>query len=219
VVGPSNAEGRIAGDVAVDALRGAALAAAVRAPWLSLTAIWRVSRCVALIDGVEAPEDMLGPILFPQSFKEVWRIWHASLNLWSVRYIYRPLGGRRRPWLAVPATFLFVAFWHDIRGFGDRPYWYVWAVLNSFFLLLESRALGRQRPRDLPLGWIAVAGVNAILALVVANLPALLYRNGFTAVWAVLLREGSSTLLLVLAMVFGAGAIFEASQPPPEKVG
>ena len=32
------------------------------------------------------------------------RLWHASLNLWSAKYIYRPLGGKHRSWLAVPAT-------------------------------------------------------------------------------------------------------------------
>jgi len=181
--------------------------------WLSLTAVWRVTRGVALVDGIEAPEDMLGTLCFPGSFKEVWRLWHASLNLWSVRYIYRPLGGRLRAWLAVPATFLFVAFWHDVRGFGDRPFWYVWAVLNSAFMLLESKALGRTRTHRLPVALVAMLAASSVLALVVANMPALMYRNSFSIIWAIIFREGSAALMVTLALVFGAGAVFSASSP------
>lgn len=187
----------------------------VQFEWLSLAAVWRLPRAVALIDGMETPEDMPEPLCFPMSFKDVWRLWHASLNLWSARYIYRPLGGRKRAWLSVPATFMFVAFWHDIRGFGDRPYWYVWAALNSAFLLLESAALPPGRVKDLPVWWVAIIGANSILALLVANLPALLYARGFTVVGAVLLGDGSSGLLLALAAVFGAGAVFTASRAAP----
>ena len=44
-----------------------------------------------------------------------WRSWHASYNLWLVRYLYVPLGGSRHRALAVWPVFTFVAAWHDLE--------------------------------------------------------------------------------------------------------
>ena len=48
----------------------------------------------------------------PQGF---WRNWHASYNLWLVRYMYVPLGGSRRRALNAWLVFTFVALWHDVE--------------------------------------------------------------------------------------------------------
>jgi D-alanyl-lipoteichoic acid acyltransferase DltB (MBOAT superfamily) len=44
-----------------------------------------------------------------------WRDWHASFNLWIVRYMYIPLGGSRAKVWAIAPIFTFVALWHDIE--------------------------------------------------------------------------------------------------------
>lgn len=42
-----------------------------------------------------------------------WRSWHRSFNLWIVRYIYVPLGGRSGSIINIWIIFTFVAIWHD----------------------------------------------------------------------------------------------------------
>ena len=59
-------------------------------------------------------------------------IWSSSMVKWNeenirlprfflalltdTRYLYWPLGGKNRTWLAVPVVFLFVGFWHERTG-------------------------------------------------------------------------------------------------------
>lgn len=66
---------------------------------------------------------------WPQGF---WRNWHASFNLWLVRYLYIPLGGSHRRALAVWPIFTFVAVWHDLE-------WRLlaWAWLSSLLFAPE----------------------------------------------------------------------------------
>jgi len=65
----------------------------------------------------------------PQGF---WRNWHASYNLWLVRYMYVPLGGSRRRALNAWVIFTFVALWHDVE-------WrlLIWAWLMSLLFAPE----------------------------------------------------------------------------------
>ena len=44
-----------------------------------------------------------------------WRNWHASFNLWLVRYMYVPLGGSAWRAANVWPIFTFVALWHDLE--------------------------------------------------------------------------------------------------------
>ncbi|CAE8646430.1 unnamed protein product [Polarella glacialis] len=180
--------------------------------WLSLMVIWRVPRSVALLDGIEVPEDMPGSITLARSFRDLWRLWHASLNLWAVEYIYRPLGGRRRQWLSVPATFLFIVFWHDVRGFGDRPWWYAWAMLNSLGLMLESLALGRASLRELPLLRSAAGSMVAMIGLTAANLPALVYDRSLAVLKGAFFSPDSWSALVAVAAVAMAAALLDG--PP-----
>lgn len=61
--------------------------------WLKFTALWRFFRAWALLDGVEAPENMNRCVSNNYSIQSFWRAWHRSFNRWLVRYIYVPLGG------------------------------------------------------------------------------------------------------------------------------
>jgi len=106
--------------------------------WLSLMIIWRFGRAVALADGIDSFENMLACVSFNYTFTEFWRIWHASMNEFMLRYLYWPLGGKNRTWLAVPVVFLFVGFWHERTGFGTQPAWYVWAILNAMGVVINK---------------------------------------------------------------------------------
>lgn len=66
-----------------------------------------------------------------------WRNWHASFNLWLVRYMYVPLGGGAWRGANVWPIFTFVALWHDLE-------WRLlaWAWLSS---LLFAPELVRKR--------------------------------------------------------------------------
>ena len=44
-----------------------------------------------------------------------WKNWHASYNLWLVRYMYVPLGGSQRRAANAWLVFTFVALWHDLE--------------------------------------------------------------------------------------------------------
>lgn len=87
---------------------------------------WRTSVGPLIINDLR---NMLGCVSFNYTFVEFWRIWHASMNEFMLRpfgvqlktteylrYLYWPLGGKHRAWLAVPVVFLFVGFWHERTG-------------------------------------------------------------------------------------------------------
>lgn len=82
--------------------------------WLKFTFIWRYFRLVALIDGVEPPENMGRCMSNSYCFIEFWKNWHKSFNLWLVRYLYIPLGGGRYKVFNIWVVFGFVALWHDL---------------------------------------------------------------------------------------------------------
>ncbi len=71
------------------------------------------------------------------SWQGFWRNWHASFNLWLVRYLYVPLGGGAWRAANVWPIFTFVALWHDLE-------WRLlaWAWLSS---LLFAPELVRRR--------------------------------------------------------------------------
>ncbi|KAG5481261.1 hypothetical protein CUR178_06494 [Leishmania enriettii] len=81
--------------------------------WLKFSLIWKSSRLFAMLSGIEVPEDMRRCFANTLTVRDFWRDWHASFNLWIVRYMYIPMGGRSRVALSVPPIFLFIAVWHD----------------------------------------------------------------------------------------------------------
>ena len=83
--------------------------------WLKLLVIWRFSRFFSLLDGVIPPENMIRCMCNNYSTLRFWRSWHRSFNLWILRYLYIPLGGRKTSNWNIFPIFAFVAIWHDIN--------------------------------------------------------------------------------------------------------
>jgi hypothetical protein len=138
--------------------------------WACLLIIWRASRFFAMLHGVDCPENMVAiPFLVRPSFEEFWRIWHASLNLWCLRYLYTPAGGRKNTAVTIPLTFLFIAYWHEGQGFLTIPQWYAWAALNAVGVTLQ-KAVAPKNDSPRAVRFLA-AGIIA-MTLVLANLPA-----------------------------------------------
>lgn len=148
--------------------------------WFKFAVIWRFSRLVALLDGINPPENMKGCIASTINFRVFWKEWHSSFNAWLVRYMYVPLGGSRRgpvtQAVASVACFLFVAAWHD---FELRML--VWGLGISLALLPEiggqyvsdTWPLALRVQRDYPYLWDAFAalfGGLSIMALLFVNM-------------------------------------------------
>ncbi|KAF9924289.1 glycerol transporter [Linnemannia zychae] len=83
--------------------------------WLKLMIIWRFFRFWALMDGIKAPENMIRCVVNNYSALGFWRSWHKSYNLWTIRYLYIPMGGSRYAIYNIWIVFTFVAIWHDIN--------------------------------------------------------------------------------------------------------
>lgn len=83
--------------------------------WLKLLVIWRFARVFALCDGIDPPENMIRCMSNNYSTLMFWRSWHRSFNLWILRYLYIPLGGRRTSNWNIFPIFAFVAIWHDLN--------------------------------------------------------------------------------------------------------
>ena len=83
--------------------------------WLKLLIIWRFARFFALCDGIDPPENMIRCMSNNYSTLRFWRSWHRSFNLWILRYLYIPLGGRETSNWNIFPIFVFVAIWHDVN--------------------------------------------------------------------------------------------------------
>lgn len=106
--------------------------------WMKFLLIWRTSRFWSLLCGIETPENMNRCVINNYSMIQFWRDWHASYNVWLIRYIYIPLGGSRttsvwRKYINIFLVFFFVAVWHD-------PEWrYIhWAWIVILAIVPES---------------------------------------------------------------------------------
>ena len=65
-------------------------------------------------DGIYAEENMNRCIYNNYSFEGFWRQWHGSYNIWLIRYMNIPLGGKQKKLLNTFIIFSFVALWHDL---------------------------------------------------------------------------------------------------------
>ncbi|KAF9929630.1 glycerol transporter, partial [Linnemannia zychae] len=111
--------------------------------WLKLLIIWRFFRLWALLDGIDAPDNMIRCVINNYSALGFWRSWHKSFNLWIIRYIYVPLGGTRYAMYNIWVVFTFVAVWHDIN-----LKLLAWGWLISLFILPEiiaGRVFSKQK--------------------------------------------------------------------------
>ncbi|CAE7216806.1 GUP1 [Symbiodinium sp. KB8] len=185
--------------------------------WLTLMILWRFGRFMSLADGVDCPENMLGCVTFFYTFEAFWRIWHASMNRFMLRYLYVPVGGKKRSWLAVPMVFGFVAYWHESTGFLTRPAWYAWGFLNAFGVTAEkalATTVGRQLAKGEADGsWLACIlvflgkGVGPIF-LILVNVPAIFYENSWRFYMSFFNRGWETVVLLgTLVLTFGCTAV------------
>ncbi|KAG0346103.1 glycerol transporter [Podila humilis] len=138
--------------------------------WLKLMIIWRFFRFWALLDGIEAPENMIRCVTNNYSALGFWRSWHKSYNLWILRYIYIPLGGTGKAVYNIWIVFTFVAVWHDIN-----LRLLAWGWLISLFILPEILAgiiFSKKKWGKWPYyrHLCAVGAVGNILLMMIANL-------------------------------------------------
>lgn len=189
--------------------------------WLSLIVIWRFSRFTALLAGIDTPENMLLCVDANYRFETFWRIWHASLNRWALRNIYFPLGGNRRPFLAIPVIFAFIGLWHEITGFWTEPAWYIWAALNALGVIFEKAVskINFQWPR--PIFRQAAWGLNIIL-IIFANIPVLFFEKTPFVIRVVMSDVWRGSIFLLIATwttytcsVIVTDAIRSAKANPP----
>ena len=82
--------------------------------FLKYSLIWSLARFWAWADGIYAEENMNRCIYNNYSFEGFWRQWHRSFNIWLIRYMYIPLGGKKYKFLNTLLIFSFVALWHDL---------------------------------------------------------------------------------------------------------
>ncbi|CAE7512694.1 GUP1, partial [Symbiodinium necroappetens] len=199
--------------------------------WLTLMILWRFGRFMSLADGVDCPENMLGCVTFFYTFEAFWRIWHASMNRFMLRYLYVPVGGKKRSWLAVPMVFGFVAYWHESTGFLTRPAWYAWGFLNAFGVTAEkalATTVGRQLAKGEADGsWLACIlvflgkGVGPIF-LILVNVPAIFYENSWKFYMSFFNRGWETVVLLwTLVLTFGCTAVlvdaFREEETTPQR--
>ena len=83
--------------------------------YLKFSLIWKVARYWGWVDGIYSEENMNRCIYNNYTFEGFWRQWHRSYNIWLIRYMYIPLGGRQKKLLNTFIIFSFVALWHDLR--------------------------------------------------------------------------------------------------------
>lgn len=136
--------------------------------WLKLLIPWRLFRLWALIDGIDAPENMIRCVDNNYSALAFWRAWHRSYNKWVVRYIYIQLGGSKNRILSSLAVFSFVAIWHDIQL---KLLLWGWSIV--IFLLPElfaTQFFARYRNRPWYRHLCAVGAVINIWMMMIANL-------------------------------------------------
>ncbi|ORC92377.1 glycerol uptake protein [Trypanosoma theileri] len=103
--------------------------------WLKFSLVWKLSRLAAILNGVDVPEDMRRCFSNTVSVRDFWRDWHASFNLWIVRYMYIPMGGNKKKHLNIFPIFFFIAIWHDIE-----LHLLYWASCIIFIFVLELLA-------------------------------------------------------------------------------
>ncbi|GAA5946636.1 hypothetical protein JCM3765_000327 [Sporobolomyces pararoseus] len=175
--------------------------------WLKLLIPWRFFRLVALIDGINPPENMVRCMANNYSTLGFWRSWHRSYNLWIIRYLYVPIGGSKRPLIATLIVFTFVALWHDL-SFKLL----VWGWGISLFVLPEmvcTRLVSYKNYGDQP--WYrhlaALGGVFNILLMMTANLVGFVVGiDGAKALWLKMLgtTEGRVFMGVASACLFVA---------------
>jgi D-alanyl-lipoteichoic acid acyltransferase DltB (MBOAT superfamily) len=138
--------------------------------WFKLLIIWRYFRLIALLDGIDPPENMKRCMTNNYSGMAFWRSWHRSFYLWIVRYLYVPMGGSKNAIWNIWPIFTFVAVWHDLQ-----LKLLVWGWLICLFFIPEfvatwlSQRLNLQRSKHYRM-LCGLAGAGSICMMMIANL-------------------------------------------------
>ena len=102
-------------------------------------------RGCALLFGIEIPDNFNNPYS-TTNVGDYWRRWHMTFSRWLRDFVYRPLGGSRRPQprvlLNLFATMVFCGLWH-----GAAWGYIVWGALHGAALALHKYRLDLRRAR------------------------------------------------------------------------
>ena len=82
--------------------------------FLKYAVMWKFARLWSWFNGILTEENINRCIYNNYSFEGFWRAWHRSFNIWLIRYMYIPLGGKDKKFLNTFVVFSFVALWHDL---------------------------------------------------------------------------------------------------------
>ena len=102
--------------------------------WYKFLIIWKTARLWSLICGIDVADNMSRCLFNNYGFEGFWRMWHRGYNLWLIRYLYVPLGGKNN-FISVIAVIAFVAFWHD-----HTIKIVLWAFILVLFMVPEIAA-------------------------------------------------------------------------------
>ena len=127
---------------------------AVKSTCLAALGIWAFQANTALwrLAGAPAAFFTTKNVLWAYSPADFWRRWNRPMHRWLLENIYKPLGGRRNPHLAVLAAFAVSGLLHE----------YLFAVtfrcvtgyVTAFFLLHGLAAVLTRRFK--PTGWLVL---------------------------------------------------------------
>ncbi|KAJ3361744.1 glycerol transporter [Allomyces javanicus] len=177
--------------------------------WLKLMVIWRFFRFWSLADGIDPPENMKRCMSNNYSAVAFWRDWHASFNLWNIRYLYVPLGGAKTRWLNLWVIFTFVAVWHDLE-----LNLLAWGWLIVLFMAPELVATAVFRPYARRWWFRHAAALGAVLniaGMITANLVGFAVGvDGMRHLWEGLFdppADGALTVLAAAAYLFALAQI------------
>jgi alginate O-acetyltransferase complex protein AlgI len=86
---------------------------------------------LARMFGIRFPVNFNSPYK-ADSIIDFWRRWHMTLSRFLRDYLYIPLGGNQRRWLAVMVTMLLGGLWH-----GAGWTFVAWGGLHGFYLIIN----------------------------------------------------------------------------------
>jgi len=157
------------------ATKSTALAAWTIWAFQANTALWRLA-------GAPAAFFTTKNVLWAYSPADFWRRWNRPMYRWLLENVYKPLGGRRNPRLAMLGAFAVSGLLHEYLF--DAIFHRVTGYCLAFFLLHGLAAVLTRRFK--PTGWLVVPAVlftfafntaSTLLLLIPINERVPLYAN------------------------------------------
>ncbi len=140
------------------AVKSTALAAWTLWAFQANTALWRLA-------GAPAAFFTVKNVLWAYSPADFWRRWNRPMYRWLLENVYKPLGGRRNPHLAILGAFAVSGLLHEYL-FGVTLH-RVTGYCLAFFLLHGLAAVLTRRFR--PTGWLVVPAILSTFAFNTAS--------------------------------------------------